>query len=142
MQHYISLYVLASKFRMPKLGNQVIDLVRVYYRNKDMTAPPFRLNFIYQHTTGDNAMRRFLVASAAYRVLKRGNVSNVMRDIISAGGQLPVDLVKEMVKMYSAAVEDPRQGPNCAWHDHTINGNCLLSVSGDLDIPKIAVQGS
>jgi hypothetical protein len=142
MQHYISLYVLASKFQMPRLGDQVVDLIREYYRNNNMTAPPFRLVFIYQHTVGDNALRRFLVASAAYRVLKKGDVSNIMQDIISTGGQLAVDLVKRMVKMHSTGIIDPREGSNCVWRDHDPNKICLLQNTHDGSIAEVSVESS
>lgn len=39
LAHYLSLYVLAKKFRIEGLENQVMDLVRHYYRDQNMTSP-------------------------------------------------------------------------------------------------------
>lgn len=39
LAHYLSLYVLAKKFRIESLENQVMDLVRQYYREQNMTSP-------------------------------------------------------------------------------------------------------
>jgi hypothetical protein len=129
MQHYISLYCLAVKFQVQKLADEVTDLVRTYYREKNMTAPPFRLNYIYEHTPEPCAMRRFLVATAAYRVLHQGGLSNVMKDLIEAGGQLAVDLTDQMARMHRDRVPDPRVGLNCAYHDHDMQGGCYFPVS-------------
>ncbi|KAK3117760.1 hypothetical protein LTR53_000570 [Teratosphaeriaceae sp. CCFEE 6253] len=63
--HYLALYVLAGKFGCETLENEVMDLFRSYYHSADMTAPPYRLQYIYACTTSDNPMRAFLVASAA-----------------------------------------------------------------------------
>jgi hypothetical protein len=43
LQHYLALYVMASRFQIEKLENEVMDLVRGYYRATNMTSPPYRL---------------------------------------------------------------------------------------------------
>lgn len=83
MQHYLCLYVLAERFRIERLKNEVLDLVKAYYRTANMTAPAARLEYIYHATEGPNLMRRFLVTTAAYRLIceRDGKVSNVMRQV-------------------------------------------------------------
>lgn len=47
-----------------------LDLIRHYYASQNMTAPAYRLEYIYQMTHGDNAMRRFMINTAAFRALE------------------------------------------------------------------------
>lgn len=35
MQHYLGLYVLAIRFQIEKLQNEIMDLARVYYKQRD-----------------------------------------------------------------------------------------------------------
>lgn len=47
-----------------------MDLVRHYYREQNMTAPSYRLEYIYAYTHGANHMRTFLVSTAAFRAME------------------------------------------------------------------------
>jgi len=128
MQHYIALYVLAETFRIERLKNSVMDLVRHYYRTSDMTSPPYRLEYIYGHTSGTNNMRTFLIRTAAYRMMYEGNVSDAMKHIIRKGGDLAADLVETMMKFHMDGLTDAREGSDCAWHDHLETPMCKSVV--------------
>jgi hypothetical protein len=119
MQHYLALYVLALQFRIEKLQNQILDRIRAYYRSANMTAPPFRLEYIYSATEGPNKMKEFLVATAAYRVGCEGGLSDIMKGVVVKGGDLAVNFVDALLKLLKEDAEgDVRIGPDCIWHEH------------------------
>jgi hypothetical protein len=129
MQHYISLYVLATKFQIEKLSNEVMDAVRSYYRSANMTAPPYRLKYIYDNTPAPNKMRQFLVTTAAYRGLCEGGLSDEMRDVLAKGGDLAVDFIQAQVKLHAEGLGDVRKGSDCTWHEHVETRACKKQVS-------------
>lgn len=149
LHHYLSLYILARKFEVEQLQNQVMDLVRHYYRAESMTAPAFRLSYIYANTSGPNMMRTFLVATAAYRVLskghdkssdvdealKEGTVSDGMKDALRGGGDLAVDFVLKLVEISKNDMEDPRRGKDSDWHQHS-EGPFGTTESAQADDPE------
>jgi hypothetical protein len=128
MQHYLGLYCLASTFRIERLSNECMDLVRHYYRTANITAPPYRLDFVYENTRGPCAMRRFLIDTAAYRVLVEGRLSEVMRQMVRAGGDVSEDLLSEVLRYHVEGLVDVRQGPDCAWHDHKETVACATRI--------------
>ena len=69
--------------------------MKKFYTEDGMTAPPYRLEYIYKYTDPavPDPMREFLVQSAAARLLADGRLSGSMRDLIAKGGQLSVDLI-------------------------------------------------
>ena len=135
LQHYLSLYVLARKFEIESLENQVVDFVRHYYRVEAMTAPPFRLEYVYSNTSGPNKMREFLVATAAFRVVSRGyaaddnnltgdafltsGINDSLKDVLRGGGDLAIDFIVKLVDLVHRDMEDPRGGDDCRWHVHS-----------------------
>ena len=70
-----------------------MDQVRGYYQEESMTAPAFRLQYIYANTDTPNHMRDFLVSTAAYRAL-HDNESNGLTDsikgVLRGGGDVAV----------------------------------------------------
>jgi len=135
MQHYVALYVLAEKFRIERLKNSVVDLVRHYYRISNMTAPPYRLDYVYGHTTGANKMRTFLASTVAYRMMREANVSDAMRHVIHKGGNLATDLMETVIKFHKDGLTDAREGGDCIWHDHLETPVCktMAAEASDAD---------
>lgn len=127
MQHYLGLYILALRFQIEKLENEVMDLVRGYSRGTQMTAPPYRLEYVYKNTKGANKMRSFLVVTAAYRAVTEGVLSDVMKETVGKGGELATDYVEALVKLKSDGVGDVRQGNDCTWHSHVDTRTCRKS---------------
>lgn len=123
MQHYLGLYVLANRFGIEKLENEVMDLTRAYYRQTDMSSPPYRLEYIYENTSGPNKMKDFLVASAAQHAVQEGGVGAVMRDVLGQGGDLTMDFVDALVKVQADGT-DVRKGKDCEWHIHEQTRKC------------------
>lgn len=128
MNHYLCLYVLALRFQLESLRNTIMDLVRGYYRRENMTAPAFRLEYVYANTDGSCFMREFLVGTAAYRALAdaqgagansynatgnagavdrksggRGKgLSESMKGVLRGGGDLSVDFVESVLGLAGA----------------------------------------
>ncbi|KAI7299716.1 hypothetical protein KC326_g9431, partial [Hortaea werneckii] len=52
-----------------------MDLVRTHYHTADLTAPPYRLEYISLYAPG-SPMQRFLFSTAAYRCLASSSSSS------------------------------------------------------------------
>jgi len=183
MHHYIGLYVIGVLFGIHALENAVMDSVRDYYRREGMTAPAYRLEYIYEvsgaaippaaasaghghgygaslcptHSAGPtdddltttaihtnlttgktaktdrgnmtvnappNAMQRFLVSTAAYRILCESKTSDSMKELVARGGQLAVDLMGEVVRLHKDEVRDVRRSSDCEFHVHEKGERC------------------
>jgi len=186
MHHYIGLYVIGVLFGIRGLQNAVMDAVRDYYRKGGMTAPAYRLEYVYEisaaalpaggsggaadhghgrgatlnptHGAGPtdedsstatpkhanltteksdkidksnanvnvapNAMQRFLISTAAYRILCESRISDSMREVVVRGGQLAVDLVGEIVRLHKDEVRDVRRSADCEFHVHERGERC------------------
>ncbi|KAL1638569.1 hypothetical protein SLS58_008782 [Diplodia intermedia] len=128
MQHYMCLYILATRFRIERLKNDVMDQARAYYRRNNMTAPAYRLEYVYESTTEPNHLRRFLISTAAYRYLceQRGEpkLSDSMRDVLAKGGDLAADFAEALARLHQNELVDVRRGPDCAFHDHVETPAC------------------
>ncbi|KAL1310704.1 hypothetical protein AAFC00_000962 [Neodothiora populina] len=131
MHHYLALYVLGFTWDVEDLCNGVMDLVRAYYRHESMTAPAFRLEYIYTMTQLPNAMRNFLTQTAAFRVLYESPLapgvylSPSIKGVISKSPDLAVDFAEALVKLSRNDINDPRRGDNCKWHEHSDGKLCL-----------------
>jgi len=126
MQHYLCLYVLASRFNIERLKNEVMDVVRAYYRTANMTAPAYRLDYIYDNTDGPCQMRRFLVTTAAYRVLceRDPKMSESMKGVVAKGGDRAVDFAEALVRLHSDGLVDVRRSVDCTFHEHRESKPC------------------
>ncbi|CZT17481.1 uncharacterized protein RCC_03315 [Ramularia collo-cygni] len=118
-QHYLDLYVLAKKSNIEELQNKVMDLIRNYYRAERMTAPAFRLEYIYTATHEPNAMKLFLLQSAAYRILceqpdDSGHlISDSIRGTLSKNNEMAVDFAEAVIELSRNGLADPRHGSDC-----------------------------
>jgi len=151
MHHYLALYVLAFTWDIEKLCNTgeqtqglgkstqltktVMDLVRHYYRHQSMTAPAFRLEYIYTMTTLPNHMRNFLVQTAAYRALyesppaKGVYLSESTKGVLKKSSDLAIDFPEALIKLSRNEVTDPRKGEDCKWHEHSDGKLCKANVA-------------
>ncbi|OJD31692.1 btb poz-like protein [Diplodia corticola] len=130
MQHYMCLYVLATRFQIERLRNDVMDQVRAYYRRANMTAAPYRLEYVYEGTPGPNHMRRFLISTAAYRYLceREPKLSDSMRGVVAKGGDLAIDFAEALACLHQNELVDVRKGLDCAFHDHVETPACKARV--------------
>ncbi|GAB7341335.1 hypothetical protein MBLNU457_7601t1 [Dothideomycetes sp. NU457] len=129
-QHYLALYVLSQRFEVEALSNNVMDLCRTYYRIHSMTAPAYRIEYIYAFTTGPNHMRNFLVTTAAFRCIcdappsPNEYLSGSMKDLVVKGGEIGNDFATALIKLSKNGIVDARRGPDCVWHEHSDGKFC------------------
>lgn len=125
MNHYLCLHVLATSFEIEELKNTVMDLVRQYYHGENMTAPAFRLEYVYANTKGPCLMRNFLVSTAAYRALAEPTgISDSMSSVLKQGGNVAIDFANALVTLEKNERIDVRKGDPCIWHEHTVAPKC------------------
>ncbi|WPH01459.1 Hypothetical protein R9X50_00430500 [Acrodontium crateriforme] len=126
--HYVTLYILACRFECESLQNRVMDLTRDFYRDKNLSASPHRLEYIYRNVPSSDAMRRFLVATAAYRLLveksgEHNNTGQVAASVASSSAAIEAtvdrdpfladDLQRALVHLSREGLPDPRRGLHC-----------------------------
>jgi hypothetical protein len=105
-------------------------LIRLYYREKNMTAPTFRIEYIYTFSQLPNHMRNFLTETAAFRALcgepaaKGVYLSDSMKTLIKKGGDFPTDFAHSLVKLTKEDFPDPRKSNKCDWHEHSDGKHC------------------
>ncbi|KAK5674615.1 hypothetical protein LTS10_012616 [Elasticomyces elasticus] len=127
--HYLGLYVMAGKFGSEALMNDVIDLVRDYYTQGGLTAPPYRLQYIYTYTSEPNPMRKFLVSTAAWRSMYGGEgISDAMKEVLG-DKTLAVDYMQALIVLGKDDSKDPRKGSHCSWHTHYDTKMCPFETS-------------
>lgn len=107
-----------------------MDLVRAYYRMHSMTAPAYRIEYIYSYTSVPNHMRNFLITTAAYRCLCEApiapgvHVSDSLKALLSKGGDVPVDFSEAVIKLSKNGIVDVRRNSNCTFHEHSDGRFC------------------
>lgn len=97
-----------------------MDVTRHYYHGEKMTAPAFRLEYIYTYTHEPNLMRNFLISTAAYRALcEQASVPGVfisdsIRGVLAKNSDMSMDFADSVVRLHKAGLPDSRAGPDCA----------------------------
>ena len=107
-----------------------MDLVRHYYREQNMTAPSYRLEYIYAYTHQPNHMRTFLVSTAAFRTLEEqpkidlttplpmlhhsSHLSSSIKEALIKNPEMATDFVEELINLHRNGAHDARHGANCA----------------------------
>lgn len=111
-----------------------MDVVRAYYRQNNMTAPSYRVEYIYTCTGVPNHMRNFLITTAAYRCLCETpiapgvHVSDSMKTLLAKGGDMPVDFAEALIKLNKNGIVDVRRGSNCTFHEHSDGRFCRTAT--------------
>lgn len=123
-----------------------MDEIRTYYRTQSMTAPAYRLEYIYTYTPDSNKMREFLVSTAAYRALEDSHappnlhqaspmlhqtfyqqgsfVSESVKDLMRKNPEMAMDFIEAVVRLHRCGEHDPRAGADCEWHVHEQTPKC------------------
>ncbi|KAK4539453.1 hypothetical protein LTR36_010930 [Oleoguttula mirabilis] len=121
--HYLGLYVLGRRFESEPLQNRVINLLRAHYAAENLTAPPYRIEYIHQYADG-SPMQGFLLATAAQRCKyskDRPAVSDSMFGVLQPRPELMRDFLEYLIH---ADDVDVRYGDDCAWHAHETSKVC------------------
>lgn len=77
-------------------------------------------------------MRRFLVVTAAFRVLiedgkEKNGMTEPIRDLLYKGGELAVDFAEALVLLHGDDLLDVRKGLDCEFHEHEVTTKCKPS---------------
>ena len=107
-----------------------MDLIRHYYATQNMTAPSYRLEYIYAYTHGSNHMRTFLTSTAAYRALEENpknslvrahtsmtpgsHLSESLKGALQKNPEMATDFAEELIKLHRDGEHDARHGVDCA----------------------------
>ena len=96
-----------------------MDMVRHYYASQDMTAPAFRIEYIYAYTHESNLMRSFLVSTAAYCALVEASkntpepLTAALRELLTSNNEIALDFIDSMLFLEGNHLGDPRTGSKC-----------------------------
>jgi hypothetical protein len=97
-----------------------MDQIRYYYRSEKLTAPAFRLEYIYTYTNEPNLMRSFLIDTTAFRSMCEQPsspgvyMSNSIRDVLTKDSTMAIDFAEALVGLHKSGMHDPRHGVDCA----------------------------
>ena len=124
-----------------------MDTVRHYYAEQNMTAPAYRLEYIYTYTHSPNHMRSFLVSTAAFRCLEEtpnpdlaaanpmlhktfyapgSNVSESVKGVLAKNPEMAIDFIEALIEAKKDGEKDVRHGADCNWHVHDSTPKCKV----------------
>lgn len=106
----LDLYLLADKFEMAKLANDVVNTVREFYHSTSTYPGLRRVQYIYSNTDDDNVMREMMVGSIARYLALSEQIPNHWAKALQRNGQLALDIIRSIQQWHleSQAVPDAR----------------------------------
>lgn len=109
----LDLYLLADKFEMQKLADDVVNTVREFYHSTETYPGLRRVQYIYANTDDDNVMREMMVGSIARFFALGDKIPNHWAKALQRNGQLALDIIRSIQEWHleARAVPDPRD-PN------------------------------
>ena len=108
----LDLYIMSEKFEIAKLGEDVVETVRVYYHNTETYPGLRRVQYVYANTDDDNVMREMMVSSVARYLTLADTIPKHWDNALKHNGQLAVDIIRAIQEWHleSRAVPDARDG--------------------------------
>jgi BTB/POZ domain len=106
----LDLYLLADKFEMEKLAEDVVNLVREFYHSTGTYPGLRRVQYIYANTSDDNTMREMMVGSIARFLALGDTIPNHWAKALKRNGQLALDIIRSIQEWHleSRSVPDAR----------------------------------
>lgn len=106
----LDLYLLADKFQMEKLADDVVETVREFYHNTGTYPGLRRVQYIYSNTSDDNAMREMMVSSIARYLTLSDKIPKHWANALRRNGQLALDIIRSIQEWHleSRSVPDVR----------------------------------
>lgn len=92
----LDLYLLADKFEMVKLADDVVDTVREFYHQTSTYPGLRRVQYIYAETNEDNIMREMMVNSIARQLTTSSKIPSHWAKALQRNGQLAVDIIRSI----------------------------------------------
>ncbi len=90
----LELYLLADKFQIDKLAEDVVETVRAFYHNNETYPGLRRVQYIYAETSEDDIMREMMVASVARYLTLSESIPPHWDRALRKNGQLAVDIIR------------------------------------------------
>jgi hypothetical protein len=92
----LDLYLLADKFQIEKLGEDVVETVRAWYHNNETYPGLRRVQYIYANTSEDNPMREMMVGAVARYLTLSEKIPSHWEKALRKNGQLAVDIIRSI----------------------------------------------
>ncbi|MCJ1255832.1 hypothetical protein MMC24_003650 [Lignoscripta atroalba] len=92
----LDLYLLAEKFEITRLGDDVVETVRAFYHNNESYPGLRRVQYIYANTEEDNPMREMMVGSVARLLTLSDSIPKHWERALRKNGQLAVDIIRSI----------------------------------------------
>lgn len=106
----LDLYLLADRFEIEKLADDVVNTVREFYHSSGSYPGLRRVQYIYSNTSDDNAMREMMVGSIARYLALGDMIPNHWAKALKRDGQLALDIIRSIQEWHleSRSVPDAR----------------------------------
>lgn len=130
------IYYLAEELGISPLRNMVMDTIRERYRDNPSEGRTYpgigRVHEVYRRTTVNSPLRRFVLQSAYWRVMKDGTDVKYYTARLDTTGEFARDFIKATQEKVGDGVakSDPRSCTPCTFHVHEDGSRC--------DTPKAA----
>ena len=131
---YIDLVILAQKLCLEHLRNETMDHILIFYRLYPCALPAHTIHFIYENTSTEDSLRKFIIQYHAWSVVTYHNFSLRQHeaDLLEGGGEIAIDFTAELAKAYAISkgnqdvleMLDPREKLNCFYHQHSSTPFC------------------
>jgi len=108
----LDLYLLADKFEMEKLEEDIVDAVREWYHTSSTYPGLRRVQYIYANTDEDNQMREMMVSSVARQLVTADTFPTHWQQALRRDGQLGVDIIRAFQQWHieERSIPDVRDG--------------------------------
>ncbi|KAI9735128.1 MAG: hypothetical protein M1834_001716 [Cirrosporium novae-zelandiae] len=129
----LDVYLLADKFEMTLLADEVVEVVRAFYHSQNSYPGLRRVQYIYANTSEDNRMREMMVSSIARFLTLSEAIPAHWERALRKNAQLAVDIIRAIQEWHleSRTVPDPRDGSiGFASIHEDEEGSSFVSVSG------------
>lgn len=106
----LDLYLLADKFDISKLAEDVVETVRAFYHNNETYPGLRRVQYIYANTSEDDIMRDMMVSSVARYLTLSESIPRHWEGALKRNGQLALDIIKAIQEWHldTRSVPDAR----------------------------------
>ncbi|KAI5357993.1 putative BTB/POZ domain-containing protein [Septoria linicola] len=90
----LDVYLMAEKWEIRRLLQEVMDAVRTFYNDTDSWPSLRRVQYIYSNTEDESPMRKLLVSCVARMLVTSEGVPQHWEHALQKNGQLAVDIIR------------------------------------------------
>ena len=133
LPEYCALIILANKLLLEHLHNEAMDSMLRFHRMNPASIDVESLHNIYQNTSDQERVRKYLVSLAAWTTASKKIffLSADYQRLIREVGDFAVDYTVCLSAYYAASTRgydiakfDPRKASNCGYHKHNSTPIC------------------